>query len=205
MNILVPFDVQTPKTRLKKQLSSEERQAFARALLRDVTTAVVEAGHTPELLATGPVETQHAVTIKEEPLTGAVNTVLQQRSPPTAVLMADLGLATPHAINRMFKPTADVVLVPGRSGGTNAFLTRHPEFYVNYHGGSLRDHRRIANRIGASVVEIDSFRLATDIDDPADLIEVLLHTNGAASQWLKENGFRLDSDAGELQLVRSQK
>lgn len=203
MKVVVPFDVQTPKTRLSARLSSQERRSFGNALLADVTTAIETAGHAPEILATDQMESQYPVTVSRRPLTAAVNTVLHQRSPPIAVLMADLGLVTAKTVDRIFEPSVDVVLAPGRGGGTNAFLTRHPEFRVDYHGGSLQDHRKIANSIGASVTEVDSFRLATDIDEPADLIEVLLHTDGRAKGWLQEKGFQLESDASGLKLIRS--
>jgi 2-phospho-L-lactate guanylyltransferase len=99
-----------------------------------------------------------------------------------------------ETLQALFEPAADVVLAPGRGGGTNAFVSRAPGFEVDYHGASIRDHRRIAQDAGASVEEVDSFRLATDIDEPADLVEMLLHSEGAATDWLVEQGFELAVD-----------
>jgi 2-phospho-L-lactate guanylyltransferase len=174
-------------------------------MLRDVLDAVRAAGHRPDVLATGPVDVDAPVTVDERPLTDAVNAVLSERvddGTALAVVMADLALATPAALERLFAASGDVVLVPGRGGGTNAFLTRHPEFRVDYHGASIRDHRRAAADAGATLTELDSFRLSTDVDEPADLVEVLLHADGAARDWLADAGFSLAVDEGRVGVTR---
>lgn len=186
MRVVVPFDATTPKTRLEDTLEPQERAAFAEAMLADVLAALEETGADPEVLSTGPVNTELPVTIDERPLTQAVNAQLAEASPPMAVVMADLALGTPTAFARLLDASGDVVLVPGRGGGTNAFVSRHPDFRVDYHGVSIRDHRETAAAIGASVSEIDSARLSTDIDKRADLPEVLLRGQGRARDWLAE-------------------
>ncbi|WP_246983702.1 2-phospho-L-lactate guanylyltransferase [Halorientalis marina] len=205
MRVVVPFATETPKTRLAEALTAAERAAFARAMLRDVLGAVRAAGHRPDVLATGPVDVDAPVTVDERPLTDAVNAVLSERvddGTALAVVMADLALATPAALERLFAASGDVVLVPGRGGGTNAFLTRHPEFRVDYHGASIRDHRQAAADAGATLTELDSFRLSTDVDEPADLVEVLLHADGAARDWLADAGFSLAVDEGRVGVTR---
>jgi len=111
-------------------------------------------------------------------------------------------LLTADAVDRLFDPDADVVLAPGLGGGTNAFVCRHPDFRVDYHGASIRDHRRLADGVGASVAEVDSRLLATDIDEPTDLAEVLLHSNGAAADWLRDAGFEMVFDDGRPTVCR---
>ena len=210
MRVVVPFAADTPKTRLGDVLTAAERTAFARAMLRDVLAAVREAGHQPEVLATAPIDVDAPVTVDEHPLTAAVNGVLaawateggSEPAQPLAVVMADLALATPAALTRLFETEGDVVLVPGRGGGTNAFVTRHPEFRVDYHDASIRDHRRAASEAGAGLAEVDSFRLATDVDEPADLVEVLLHGDGAARDWLVDAGFEIVADEGRVDVTR---
>jgi 2-phospho-L-lactate guanylyltransferase len=96
-----------------------------------------------------------------------------------------------------------VVFAPGRGGGTNALVSRHSDFHVNYHGASIRDHRRIADEIGATTTEVDSFRLATDVDAPEDLVEVLLHGDGAAVEWLREAGFEVVAEDGRPEVRRT--
>ena len=95
MRVVVPFAAATPKTRLADVLDEGERLAFAEAMLSDVLDAVRDAGQTPEVLATGPVEVDAAVTVDERPLTEAVNAVIEDTDGPVAIVMADLAIATP--------------------------------------------------------------------------------------------------------------
>lgn len=222
MRVVVPFAARQPKTRLEGVLSAAERAAFARTMLEDVLNALDTAGHEPEVLATAPVEVSVPVQINDRPLTTAINAVFAERigrgateaprapetqpsgSTPTAVavVMADLALATPEALSRLFDADGDVVLAPGRGGGTNALISRHPEFRVDYHGASYRDHVANARALGASVTTIDSFRLAIDIDERADLADLLLHGEGRAIQWLCEAGFELAIADGRVGVRR---
>ncbi|RAW44872.1 2-phospho-L-lactate guanylyltransferase [Halorubrum sp. 48-1-W] len=236
MEVLVPFSADRPKSRLADTLSPSERAAFARAMLADVLSAIVDAGGDPRVLATDEIDPTTApatapldppVTVDDRPLTDAVNAALEERRPgeavgAVAVVMADLALATPEALERLFggavtgrrdgdadtprhaetTAPADVTIAPGRGGGTNALVVSHPRFRVDYHGASYLDHRRIAAELGATVRTVDSYRLATDVDEHADLAEVLLHGDGAAVRWLREAGFALDADGGRVGVVR---
>ncbi len=197
--VVVPYDAREPCTRLSPVLGPDERREFARAMLADVLAAVQAGGYDPEVLATTPLDLEVAVTVDDRPLTPAVNDRLV---PGTAVVMADLALATPEALSRLFETPGDVVLAPGRGGGTNALVTRHPEFRVDYHGGSFLKHRRIAEECGLCRSVVDSHRLATDVDEPADLVEVLIHGPGTSAEWLDEVGFGLDDRGGRLGLSR---
>lgn len=198
MDTLVPFAAREPKTRLDDTLSAAERNDFSRAMLLDVCDAVSDAGGDPTVLSTADVDCPYPVVVDDRPLTEAVNARLEAG---TAVVMADLALATPEAVGRLFKADADVAIAPGLGGGTNALVVHHPDFRVDYHGTSVEDHRRIAAEIGASTDTIDSFRLAVDIDERRDLAELLLHGEGRARRWLEAAGFVLDSGRGRT-LVR---
>jgi len=246
MEVLIPFSANDPKSRLADTLSASERAAFADAMLADVLEAVVNAGGTPHVLSTAPIELpstpsepEPAVTVDDRPLTEAVNGVLTRREPttedPLAVVVADLALVTPAALGRLFEPAAgpgatarpgatagpkaeqtaskepsnqasdsppDVIIAPGRGGGTNALVVRHPAFRVDYHGASYLDHQRAAADIGATVRTVDSHRLATDIDERDDLAEVVLHSEGAAARWLETAGFTLHVADGRVGVVR---
>ena len=191
MRVLVPFDASDPKTRLAPVLDEPERHSFAEAMLTDVLDVLAAAGHDAEVLATAPVECPVPVTVDEQPLTPAVNAALAERSLPLAVVMADLALLTPGALTRLHEPDADVVVAPGIGGGTNALVVRHPGFRVDYHGASYRDHCGRAEAAGATLATVDSFRLAADIDEPSDLVELLLHGEGGAREWLREADFAL--------------
>jgi len=206
MRIVVPVSGSDPKTRLSSVLSSDERRGFTEAMLADVVDAVTVAGHEPEVISTAPVDCPAPVTVDDRGLDPLVNDLLSSTvtddGGELAVVMADLPLVTRESIERLLDPEADVVLAPGLGGGTNAFVCRHPEFSVDYHGASIRDHRRIALEVGADVTEVDSRRLATDIDEPGDLAEVLLHSDGAAADWLADAGFDLSLTDGRVTVSR---
>jgi len=213
MRVLVPYDTHDPKTRLGPILDECERQSFAAAMCRHVLAAVERAGHDPTVLATGPVESADPladataersveVRVDERPLSPAVNDVLAATERPLAVVVADLPLVTSAAIDRLMAPDAPVVLAPGLGGGTNGLVVDHPDFRVDYHGGSYRAHREAAAAVGARVETVDSFRLAVDVDAPGDLGEVLLHGEGAAADWLEAAGFELSFEEGRATVER---
>jgi 2-phospho-L-lactate guanylyltransferase len=198
MRVLVPYRVEEPKTRLAPVLDTRERSELSRLMLGDVLTVVREAGYEPTVLSTASLDIRDEVRIDERPLTAAVNGHLE---PSTTVVMADLALATPEALSRLFETDDDVVLAPGRGGGTNALVSRHPQFRVDYHGASYRDHMAVCDEIGADTRMIDSYRLSTDIDETDDLAELLLHGNGRAADWLDAR-FELSLSNGRVGIER---
>lgn len=215
MEVFVPFSTDRPKSRLADTLTPPERSSFAHAMLADVLDAVAAAGGDPHVLATAPLDRDRVsaspsaearVTVDDRALTPAVNAVLPDDTDadPVAVVVSDLALATPAAVERLFEtaPGGGVAMAPGRGGGTNALVVDDPGFRVDYHGASCRDHRRIAREVGAELREVDSRRLATDVDERADLAEVLLHGEGAARDWLADSGFELAIDGGRVGVRR---
>nr|WP_049918737.1 2-phospho-L-lactate guanylyltransferase [Haloferax larsenii] len=206
MRVVVPFGAQSPKTRLAPLLDGAERRDFAVAMLRDVLDAVCDAGGTPLVLADAPLDApiDAPVAVDDRPLTDAVNNQLAAGT-PVAVVMADLALATPEALARLFETAGDVVAAPGLGGGTNALVVRHPDFSVDYHGASIADHRRLADEAGATFVEVDSLRLAVDVDEPADFVDVLLHGEGRAHEWVVDAGIRLQRGDGRVGVVRARR
>lgn len=201
MDAFVPFDADEPKTRLSSLFDADERRDLSRAMLGDVLDTVRDVGWEPTVLATADVDCDAPVVVDERPLTPAVDAVLNG-SLPAAVVMADLPLATPAALDRLAEPDADVVVAPGLGGGTNALVVRHPDFRTDFHGVSVRDHRRRAEDVGADLATVDSFRLALDVDEPDDLAEVLLHGGGRTADWLREAGVEVVAPDGRV-TVRS--
>jgi 2-phospho-L-lactate guanylyltransferase len=53
------------------------------------------------------------------------------------------------------------------------------------------------------VIAVDSYRLGTDIDEPADLTEVLLHGRGQSADWLADAGFAVTVNDGRTTVERS--
>ncbi len=203
MRAVIPFDAKTPKQRLSSVLDSDERAAFSLAMLRDVLDAMKPSRFEPTVISTAPLSDSLSVPIEidERPLDAVVQDAIAAHT-PLAVVMADLPLLTPDTLERLGKQEGDVVLAPGRGGGTNAILVRDTAFETDYHGASIRDHRRLARETGLSVAEIDSFRLGADIDEPADLLEVALHGEGRSAEWLESAGFRVETGHGRPEAVR---
>lgn len=191
MRVFVPFDASDPKTRLSDVLDTDERSTVARAMLRDVLDALAATSHEPQVVSTEPIDCAVPVTVDDRALTPAVNDALASVDGPAAVVMADLALVTPDALDKLFAPDDGVVIAPGLGGGTNALVARTPAFRVDYHGLSYQDHQDVAADVGAEVTTVDSFRLAVDVDDPADLAEVLLHTDGRTGATLRSKGIKL--------------
>ncbi|MFB6138279.1 MAG: 2-phospho-L-lactate guanylyltransferase [Halobacteriaceae archaeon] len=227
MRTVVPLDVTDAKSRLAGVLDTGERRVFAAAACRDVLDAVRGAGGDPLVLADAPLETgadpgdgpspfaaiDCQVRVDDRPLTAAVQAAVDEAlddSPDddggdaVAVVMADLALATPAAVERLYAALdrADVAIAPGLGGGTNAVAVAEPAFTFDYHGASVRDHRAAARAAGVEPATVDSYRLAVDVDEPADLAEVLLHGEGHAADWLREAGFELATGAGRVSAVR---
>ena len=213
MRVVIPYTDRDPKSRLAPMLSEAERRAFARAMLYDVVETVRRAGHDPELLVPEPIDgagTDTAIddvptTVDDRALTPAVDAAfdrIREDVPELGVVMADLPLATPTALRRLGAVGGDVAIAPGRGGGTNTLVVRDPAFPADYHGASFRDHREAAAAAGLSVGVVDSMRLATDIDEPADLAEVLLHGDGRAHEWLVDAGVELDTADGRVGVRR---
>lgn len=194
MDVFVPFDAIDPKSRLEPPLTADERWSFATAMLADVLDAIEATGRSPRVLSTAPVDLPGSVLVDERPLTKAVNGLLGLTDDPLAIVMADLPLATPSAIDRLLTAEGDVVLAPGLGGGTNALVIRDPAFQADFHGCSIADHRRGADDADLSVQTVDSFALGVDIDEPDDLVEVLLHSRKTAATWLDEHGFTVTAD-----------
>jgi 2-phospho-L-lactate guanylyltransferase len=218
MRVVVPFDAAEPKTRLASVLDAPERREFAERMLADVLRAVAASSVPVDgavVLATAPVDLDvaHATTrVDDRPLSVAVNDVLGETfdadadigtdADAVAVVMADLALATPRSIDRLCERAADVVVAPGRGVGTNALVVRTPAFAVDFHGASYLDHRRAATDAG-TLATVDSFRLSTDVDEPADLVEAFVHGGSRTREWL-EARFELavDDDEGRVTLDR---
>ncbi|MDY6780279.1 MAG: hypothetical protein SV760_07005 [Halobacteria archaeon] len=115
-------------------------------------------------------------------------------------MMSDLALATPGSLGRLFSGADDLTLAPGRGGGTNGFVVRTDEaasrFRVDYHGASYLDHVERARDEGLGVSTVDSFRLSTDVDEPDDIVEVLIHGDGESHDYV-DGLFELVSDDDE--------
>ncbi len=130
-------------------LTPAERRSLAFAMLRDVLDAVL--GQSPATILSRPgldiVEVGRDVEICESDLelNDAINAYLEnhaRRGWPYDILivMADLALLTEREVVGILNCEGDVVLCPGRGGGTNMILTRSPKFRTCYRGLSFPKH-----------------------------------------------------------------
>lgn len=187
-------------------MSQPEREAFARAMLEDVIRAVLDTGSTPTILSTHPSFTWQSadVIVSAAGLNDALNAYFHQVQGPLMIVMADLPLASPDALERVISVWADIGIVPGRGGGTNVLFLKDPRrFRADFYGASFLKHIQIADEFGCSIDVVDSFQLHTDIDEEEDLVEVLIHGIGASRQFLNSLGFSLVIENGRVGIQRN--
>jgi 2-phospho-L-lactate guanylyltransferase len=162
-----------------------------------------------DILTTSLIDQDGANTVLTEMgLNEALNEYLKKMcshslNEPVLIFMADIPLVSIKNIMDITASKADVVIVPGRMGGTNAIFIRNPSrFHVDYYGASFLKHSDIAQKNGLVVEVFDTFNVSTDIDETADLVEVLLHGKGSAAGYLKKLGFVLEESRGRVGVKR---
>lgn len=187
-------------------LTPSERRLLAFAMLRDVLDAVLGQG--PAAILSRPgleiADVGRDVEILESDLdlNDALNALLDAHADrgwtsDVLIVMADLALLTEKEVAGIQGCDGDVVLCPGRGGGTNMILTRSPSFRTCYRGLSFPKHLEMALGLGLKVSVFDSFRAGCDIDNPGDLAELLIHSRGSAIETIKNFGFEID-DAWQI-------
>ena len=206
IKVVIPFKLDCAKSRLSSVLSSEEREYLALAMLEDVIDAVSGLGEVA-ILMKDPIpdgdpfdrlRSRPGLDLLECPqeLDPALNMVIEaeeRRGWPSDLLiaMADLPLMRASDLDDLVRTPGDVVIVPGRGGGTNLILVRDPKFRVSYYGISFKKHLQKAEDLGLSAGVFESFRCGSDIDEPSDLVEVMIHGLGRTPELLRDLGFEL--------------
>jgi len=202
---LIPYKPVNPKTRLAPVMTQEEREEFAEVMLGDVISAVRKTGCTATLLCTSKYTCSEAqVVIRKEGLNEAINWALLQFRCPALIIMSDLPMTTSGSLQRVLSTKADMAIVPGLGGGTNVIFVKHPEiFHVEYYNFSYCRHLQIAEELGLTVEIIDSMRLSIDVDEPSDLVELMIQGHGNAREWLYKHGFALSVEDGRVSVMRN--
>ncbi len=191
--LLVPVkDLTQAKTRLAPLLSAEERQFLATVLLEGTLEAVCALpGPLRRVLVTsyapaaalaerlGMQVIREAEQRSESHSVDAASAALQ-REGVTAVLRVPLDLplvrtADLATVLAAAAGGAQAVLVPSLDGtGTNALYRCPPTLFPSRFGpGSLALHEQEARRVTAAVRVLPLPSLALDIDDPADVEELV--------------------------------
>ncbi|NJD75554.1 MAG: 2-phospho-L-lactate guanylyltransferase [Candidatus Methanoperedens sp.] len=211
MRAVIPFKKTNAKSRLSPLLSEKEREELAMAMLNDVTEALLGSGcfKVIDILSTSIIETGGAnIVLTDKGLNEALNEYLKKMTShsinePVLIIMADIPLVSAGNIRDITSSSADIVIAPGRMGGTNALFIRDPSrFHVDYYGSSFLKHRDIALKNGLDIETFDSFNLSTDIDEVSDLSEVLLHGKGHASRYLENLGLGFAWNNGRVGIKR---
>jgi 2-phospho-L-lactate/phosphoenolpyruvate guanylyltransferase len=208
--MVIPFKNQGAKSRLAYDLSPKERRLLSFAMLKDVLDAVLGQGRATILSRPGlnVADVGCDVEIQESGLglNDALNALIAEEASlgwPRDILicMADLALLTEKEVAGILNCQGDVVLCPGRGGGTNMILIRNSGFRTCYRGLSFPKHLAYARQLGLEASVFESFRAGCDIDEPEDLAEVLLHGRGRSKGVLEDMGFIL-SEKGRAGLIR---
>ncbi|WP_457550097.1 2-phospho-L-lactate guanylyltransferase [Archaeoglobus sp.] len=200
MLVLIPFKPVNPKTRLRDVMSRTERENFARCMLLDVLNALSDFDCDIKILSTHPFQIEgYEVVVDGRELDEAINSRIKEE---TAVIMSDIPLISPETLRRFFESEGDVVVAPGRKGGTNMILIRNTRFRVKYYYCSFLRHLESARDLGLNPTVFDSFYASVDIDTPDDLLELMIHGKGKKSyEFLHSIGFRIKYER-EPKLVR---
>ncbi|CAG1005241.1 2-phospho-L-lactate guanylyltransferase [Methanosarcinales archaeon] len=209
MRAVIPFRKSNAKSRLSSLLSEKEREELAMAMLNDVAGTLVSSGcfDVIDILSTSMIEIEGVnIVLTELGLNEALNEYLGKMSShkinePVLIIMADIPLVSTKNILDIVSTNADIVIAPGRMGGTNAIFIRDPaSFHVDYYGASYLKHLKIASDLHTEV--FDSFNLSTDIDEVPDIIEVLLHGKGYSQEYLKKIGIDILANGGRVGVKR---
>jgi 2-phospho-L-lactate/phosphoenolpyruvate guanylyltransferase len=205
MKAVIPYKKACAKSRLSPVLSQEEREEFVELMLNHVVGAVKEAGIekidilSPSNYGLESMKTARILLDKGD-LNEALNRYLEKAEEPVLIVMADLPLLSPDHILGIISTRKDVCIVPGKGGGTNVLFIRNPSGYrVRYYGSSFLTHCSKAAESGQKIEVYDSFLASTDIDEPEDLVELLIHGKGAAKDYISQK-FRLEISRGRVGL-----
>lgn len=192
------------KTRLARILSPLERAALTLAMLEDVLDAALAVPGwdtwvvSPDeaVLEIAALRGARPVTEEKPPLSAAVRQVeleaTETGADALAVLLADLPLVTPDALQQALNTLGSVVLAPsGSDGGTNLLLRRPPRVIgARFGRESFAKHRRGAEARGLPAAVVRSPELTTDLDVAEDILTVL-----AANRPCRTRSALLELDA----------
>ncbi len=203
--ILVPVkNLETAKQRLSPLLTPAERLALAEAMLQDVLSALDASRYRGYVaLVSGDARAhqlanQYGFGIINDPddpgETGAIEmatrAAIERGAEFTLVLPADIPLITAAEVDEIFAaaPNEGTVLAPSASGrGTNAVLQRPPGLFpLRFGNDSFLPHLAAARAMGKPVEVLRLAGIGVDIDEPADLPDLLAAPGNTRAQRLLE-------------------
>jgi len=201
--ILVPVKhLETSKQRLSALLSPSERFALAEAMLQDVLSALAACSQREHVaLVSGDARAhrlakQHGFGIIDDPddpgETGAIEmatrAAIERGAEFTLVLPADIPLITAAEVDQIFvaAPPEGSVLVPSASGrGSNAVFRQPADLFpLRFGNDSFQPHLAAARATGKPVQVLRLAGIGVDIDEPADLPDLLAAAGDTRAQRL---------------------
>jgi len=216
--LLIPVkDLNQAKRRLASLLSHAERTALAQAMMEDVFSAVsvtrlpdqvfVVSSYEPALEKAhdlGWEIIRESRQISESESVDFASRVCAERGVTSLLrLPIDVPLVRSEDIDALLERAQDTpsaVIVPSRTGGTNALLRTPPVLFPSHFGpDSLAKHLGEAQSRKALCEIVRSERLELDIDDAEDLARLVARRpfNGATERWLAQSGYGPEWMPGE--------
>ena len=208
--LLLPIkDLRNSKQRLAGVLTGEQRFGLAQAMLEDTIRAVrgvklaekifVVTNHEPAAAMAeecGWEVLREEWQISESDSVDAASRICAGRGVAGLLrLPLDVPLVQASDIDELLGteyPERAMVIVPSRDGtGTNAILRMPPTLFPSHFGpGSFAKHWREAGKAGATAIVKRNARIEMDVDDEADLRELLRHdlSGTKTGDWLEMNG-----------------
>lgn len=201
--ILVPVkNLENAKERLSPVLSRAERRALAEAMLQDVLAALAAVNHhtrvgvvSSDPLAVALAE-RYGFTLIPDPanlgesdaIAHATEHCIARGEDSTLVIPGDIPLVQAEDIEQVLAaaPAQGSVLVPGWDGrGSNAVLRRPAGLFpLRFGNDSFQPHLRAAQATGMPCVVLRLPRLGLDVDNSADLAQLLAAEGNSRAQRL---------------------
>lgn len=205
--ILVPIkNTAFAKQRLAGVLDQSSRTQLAQAMLHDVLSALLGWKNRPAvaIVTSDAYATQLAQEYGFEIIpdpdnpgeTGAIEMAnricLDRGEDYTLVIPADIPLIQPYELEEILKhaPVQGTVLVPAGDGrGTNAAFRRPADLFpLRFGNDSFKPHHAAAQATGKPCVILKLPGIAVDVDNPADLQQLLslpgeTRTQQLARKW----------------------
>lgn len=201
--ILVPVkNLENAKERLSSVLSPAERRALAEAMLQDVLEALAAVNHrtrvgvvTGDPLATALARRYGFALIPDPANLGETDAIahatahcIANGEDSTLVIPGDIPLVQSADIEQVLAaaPAEGSVLVPGWDGrGSNAVLRRPADLFpLRFGNDSFPPHLRAAQATGKPCIVLRLPRIGLDVDDPADLAQLLAAEGNSRAQQL---------------------
>jgi len=176
------------KSSLSAVLTTKQRRGLVLAMLKDVLKATSGARSIAGTIVVSPDDDVIKFARKNgadgvaepgvelnEALKLAIQSAITNGATSVLIVPSDVPFLTADDIENivaMASSRRDVVIAPSKNNGTNVLFLRPPDIMTLHFGGeSFPTHLSEARRASITPHIYRSVTVATDIDDPADLVE----------------------------------